>query len=161
MNRQPTLSRRKVLVASLDVVGFVVVLVLLTHPAPGQTRLPMSSPAPAALTSTPEPPGVRARYATLEARNIAIMPTSVTAMPPDVGSPVAIPRAAINIRAGPGTTYAIVGTADPTARLAIEARDPSGQWWQVQFERSELAHGWVRADVVLVEGDANRVPVMQ
>ena len=40
----------------------------------------------------------------------------------------------INVRAGPGTNYAVIGTAAPGEQFAITGKSPgSGDWWQINY----------------------------
>ena len=61
----------------------------------------------------------------------------------------------VNLRAGPGTTYDIVGVAPAGARYAILAR--SGEWWQVEVDG---VAPWVYGGLGLVEGAAHAVPTV-
>lgn len=65
-------------------------------------------------------------------------PTGTTA-PPDSGAQV---KTAANLRAGPGTGYARIGSLAPGQALDIVARNPAGDWYQ-------LASGaWIAAFLV-------------
>ena len=41
----------------------------------------------------------------------------------------------MNVRQGPGTNYAVVGTAAPGEQYRITGKSPgSGDWWQIDYE---------------------------
>jgi len=65
---------------------------------------------------------------------------------------------ALNVRAGPGTDYPIVGTQAPGATLALIGRDVSSDWLQIAPASGDEI-GWVAARYVRVEGDPARLPV--
>ena len=76
--------------------------------------------------------------------------TAVAAQTPVVPS-IRLDQAS-NLRAGPGTSYPIVGTARAGEVLMILARDPAGNWWQVQG-------GWVCAALGLATVSDAQLPV--
>ena len=52
----------------------------------------------------------------------------------------------INVRAGPGTNYAVIGTAAPGEQFAITGKSPgSGDWWQINYDGRT---GWVYRPLV-------------
>ena len=52
----------------------------------------------------------------------------------------------INVRAGPGTNYAVIGTAAPGDRFAITGKSPgAGDWWQINYGGRT---GWVYGPLV-------------
>jgi uncharacterized protein YraI len=64
----------------------------------------------------------------------------------------------INIRSGPNVGFDSIGTVLSTTRLPIIGQSADGRWWQVQ---SEFGVGWVIKRLILVEGDASNIPVVQ
>lgn len=54
----------------------------------------------------------------------------------------------VNIRAGPGTDYAIIGTLKQGASAEIVGRSEDGLWWAIQFLGSQNERGWVTAEFV-------------
>ncbi len=63
----------------------------------------------------------------------------------------------MNVRAGPGTNYAIIGTAAPGERFAITGKSPgAGDWWQIS---SAGRTGWVYGPLVTAT-NAHNVPVV-
>jgi len=52
----------------------------------------------------------------------------------------------MNVRAGPGTNYAVIGTAAPSERFIITGKSPgSGDWWQINYGGRT---GWVYGPLV-------------
>lgn len=54
----------------------------------------------------------------------------------------------VNVRSGPGTTYAIVGAANQGQRFPITGKSPAGDWWQVNFNGQ---NGWVFGQLVTAQ----------
>lgn len=82
-----------------------------------------------------------------------------TATPPvsAPGGPVAVAGALINVRSGPGTDYELVGALQPDEAVAIVARSPAGDWWQVTLAGGQT--GWVLGQLVTASGDTGAVAV--
>lgn len=92
--------------------------------APSPTAAPAVAPSPTA------------------ARTVAPSPTTVPAGPTATHTPAPRTAAAANLRSGPGVNYPIIGGIQPGQALAIIARDPAGDWYQ-------LADGsWIYAALV-------------
>ena len=51
----------------------------------------------------------------------------------------------MNVRAGPGTNYPIVGQAAPGDQYIISGRNPSGGWWQIIYGGQ---YAWVYSPLV-------------
>ena len=72
---------------------------------------------------------------------------------PDSGQRLsAVTTDLLNIRAGPGTNYTIVGQLQEGETITIIGKSPDGLWWRID-------RGWVSATYVKVSGDASAVPV--
>jgi N-acetylmuramoyl-L-alanine amidase len=67
--------------------------------------------------------------------------------------------ARLNVRSGPGTSYAIVAKAETGERYPVQARDASREWLQVQLDEDSEAFGWVSAQYVRFDGDVADLPV--
>lgn len=62
-----------------------------------------------------------------------------------------INRPRVNLRGGPGTNYAVVGTAGQGERFAVTGRASRGSWYLIQ--QPDGSSAWVSATVVRLEGD--------
>lgn len=58
----------------------------------------------------------------------------------------------LNIRSGPGTSFAVVGKMPFEAQAAVLGRDASNIWWQIDYNG---VVGWVSARVGRIQPDAN------
>lgn len=83
---------------------------------PSPTDTPVEEPVPAEPTATPTPEAARA--------------TASQGM---------------NVRSGPGTNYAILGAAQAGDSFVIKGKDPTGTWWQVDYNGRD---GWVFGQLV-------------
>ncbi|MBI3960568.1 MAG: PD40 domain-containing protein [Chloroflexi bacterium] len=63
----------------------------------------------------------------------------------------------LNVRSGPGTTYAIVAKLSDGVRLSLLARNGDGGWVQVALEAGGF--GWVSARYVTAEGAIDQLPI--
>jgi uncharacterized protein YraI len=93
-------------------------------------------------------------------------PTSapaLTSTPIEVRSPVAfvISPNGLNLRAGPGTNYEIIGFLDAGEMLDIQGRNSSYDWIQVVNDASNIL-GWVSAapNLVQIRGAEEDIPVI-
>lgn len=64
----------------------------------------------------------------------------------------------VNVRAGPGLGYAVVGARTLGQSCAIIGRDSASTWWQIQCPDGTI--GWISNDVVRVSGNVGNVPVV-
>lgn len=78
---------------------------------------------------------------------------------PDAGQgPLAqIVVAELNVRAGPGTGYEVVGVLAQGAQVPVTGRSADNTWLAVSFSGGT---GWVFAELVAVSGDLAAVPVI-
>jgi uncharacterized protein YraI len=60
----------------------------------------------------------------------------------------------INVRMGPSTASASLGTIGIFVKVQIVGREASGNWYQVLYAESETGKGWLRAEYVQVDPDA-------
>lgn len=51
----------------------------------------------------------------------------------------------INVRNGPGTNYSIIGAAQQGVQFEIKGKDPTGTWWQVDYDGQ---NGWLFGQLV-------------
>lgn len=78
-----------------------------------------------------------------------------TATPePDV---VAKATLIMNVRNGPGVTYAIVGSLDDDEEAQIIGKNEAGDWWEVDLGDGQS--GWVYGQLVETSGDVGAVAV--
>jgi uncharacterized protein YraI len=61
------------------------------------------------------------------------------------GMVATVTAALVNLRAGPGTGYGVVGQAGAGALLPVSGRSAASDWWQVRAENGEA---WVFAELV-------------
>lgn len=66
----------------------------------------------------------------------------------------------VNIRAGPGKQYAIVGTLQQGQTAEIVGMSEDTIWWAIRFESAEGETGWVAAAYAEAENTQN-VPVLK
>ncbi len=111
-------------------------------PAPPTPEPP--TPTPAQPSPTPEPP----------------TPTPEPPTPTPEPAQVEIIAATVNLRSGPGTTYAISGRGQRGERLPIAARLADGSWFQVQTAAGPV---WIVNDPRLTRllGDAAGIPIAE
>ncbi|MCB0214974.1 MAG: SH3 domain-containing protein, partial [Anaerolineae bacterium] len=57
----------------------------------------------------------------------------------------------LNVRAGPGLEYAIIGLLRPGQSAYIIAVSPDGGWWQIEFPTATSDNGWVSTQYVVAE----------
>lgn len=110
-----------------------------------------ATPAPASTvitnTTTAEP------TAAAPASTTAVTMTTTPAMTSTTDeATVALVRSTtrLNIRSGPGTTYAIIGKADPAQQLTVVGRTVDGSWVEVQLPEADGTTGWVAAQYVAI-----------
>ena len=77
--------------------------------------------------------------------------TSITGTVTTVGE-------SLNLRAGPGTTYAIIGVRSPGETLALAGRNKSTEWLAVTLPDGKDI-GWVSSSFVRAAGDPARLPI--
>lgn len=71
--------------------------------------------------------------------------------------PIAVANAGMNVRAGPGVTYGIIGALQPGENATVIGKNELGDWWQVQL--STGVTGWLYSDLTSIEGNTNAVAV--
>ncbi|MCO6450938.1 MAG: PD40 domain-containing protein [Caldilineales bacterium] len=65
----------------------------------------------------------------------------------------------LNVRAGPGTNYGIVGNLASGTNVQAVGRNDAGSWIQIQLPQAQNEIGWVSASFVDLSGAANDLPV--
>ncbi len=61
----------------------------------------------------------------------------------------------VNVRNGPGTSFDSVGTLNPNDTVTLTGKDPSGQWYQIQYAAAPDGKGWVAASFIQATGTDN------
>lgn len=113
---------------------------------PVVTSTPMPSLPPTQVPTTPAP-----------TQTPALAPTSPTATPTllTVAGTLTIK---VNVRSGPGTTYASLGLLDAGGKVQVTVQDGTGKWYRILYPAASDGTGWVAAQYVQVAAGA-RVPL--
>lgn len=146
------------------------------------------SPVPPSATATPITLVTEPGQATLEA--VAIAPTSTptftpqptatsTPLPTATDTPAPTPSPTlppepvvrvddtsttrINLRAGPGTTYAVIGQLAPGDEAVVIGRNQEADWWQIDLEPAAEVEtpAWVYAGLVGLTGPTGAIPLVE
>jgi uncharacterized protein YraI len=64
----------------------------------------------------------------------------------------------INLRAGPGTEFAVIGTLQPGVSRRITGRNSDYSWWQVS---TPYGVAWIAAHVVTTKNIDNNIPIVE
>jgi hypothetical protein len=67
----------------------------------------------------------------------------------------------MNVRAGPGTNYTVVGPGPAGESANVVGRNSDGSWLQVEYPLTDDGTGWLYAPLVEVTGDPTTVAVVQ
>jgi len=116
------------------------IVVVTQEPPPTYTPYPTYTLVPTS-TSTPTP---------------TTTPTSTPTPTPTPEPQVVVEGDSVNLRAGPGTAYDVVGSVAKGDRFALLARTTDGEWWQVQYKGREA---WVFASLVQANCEPEAVSV--
>jgi len=119
---------------------------------------PTATPTPAPIpqeTNTPIP------TATLEP---TLTPTPTEPPPTETPLPTATPlppvattRIIVNVRAGPGAGFALIGKLPRGVSKEILGKSEDSKWWQIEYEGKV---GWIAADFTDVRGGTSGVTVV-
>ncbi len=83
--------------------------------------------------------------------------TQTTALTPTATGPLlTIKDDAVNLRSGPATSFALIGTAVKGQTFQITAKNPQGDWWQICCINEQS--GWIFGELARVE-NADKVAV--
>jgi hypothetical protein len=116
---------------------------------PQQVEQPAATPEPP--TATPEPPTATPVPPTATPEPPTATPTATPEPKPEVV--VSNPR--VNVRNGPGESFAVLGQVLQGQRLEIVGRDEGREWWQICCFEGQT--GWVAGEVVRAEGPLETV----
>ena len=86
------------------------------------------------------------------------VPTPTPAATPTPDFVEVTAQANANVRSGPSTAYAKVGTLNAGATYRVTGQSETPGWWQISFDGKEA---WVSGDVVDVNGPTGAVAVVQ
>ncbi len=114
---------------------------------------PSSEPPPPPATNTPVPPAANAPAPTATSRPVSPTDTPVSAPHFTVNS------AQVNVRTGPGTAFAIVGTVEQDDRFDISGRNAAGDW--LEFCCVNGQRGWIYAQLLNVSQETTSLPLAQ
>ncbi len=95
-----------------------------------------------------------------------VVPTEPTAAPetpavtPQPGTPTLAATTDLNIRAGPGIDYAVLGLLRAGQSAEVTGVSADRGWWQIRFTGAADERGWVSARYVSTE-NIGSVPVVQ
>ncbi len=83
---------------------------------------------------------------------------AATPTPPPGSVPATVQAQGINVRAGPGTDFPIVGGLSQGAQVTVLGQNQAGDWLQIQLP--DGGQGWVFAPLVALSGDVEALPVV-
>lgn len=115
-------------------------------PTPTEVAIPTQPPVPTP-TNTPLPPTPTA----------TLTPTAVPTLTPTPLPDAVVDVYALNVRAGPGTIYDIIGGTQKGDELKVIAKTPRCDWLQVITPKG--VEGWVSATYVKLNLDCDDIPV--
>ncbi len=124
----------------------------------------------AAATAVPPPPPTAAPTiappptATPAASSDAVTTTAATPTPVAASAAPSVlnkDNEFVNIRSGPGLTYAIIGQLKQNASAPVRAKSEDGQWWQIEFAGGQGGVAWVNGGVVQFSGDGSKLQVVK
>ena len=72
---------------------------------------------------------------------------------------VEIPTGGVNVRAGPGLDYDLLGRLAEGATVVVVGKNETGDWWQIEYETGEDGLAWIANAVVDFVGDSDQIPV--
>ena len=89
-------------------------------------------------------------------------PVTPTPAPPRAMGKVKVvnPGGQVNVRAGPGTTYALVGKVNNGGALSATGTIESGDWVQFQFSGSPDGVAWIFTDYTDYDRSSNTLPLI-
>jgi len=103
------------------------------------------------------------------ARNMSGVPVGTPAPPiagkggaatPAPGAPYLKAIWTVNVRAGPGQEYAVIGKLEQNQAAELVGISADGNWWAIRYSSGENERGWVAAAFAEVV-NAEKVPVLK
>ena len=96
------------------------------------------------------------------ATSSAAVDVAAAAAAPEGEHVAAVNADLVNVRAGPGTAYAVVGQTATGEAFAVVGRNDDGQWWQICCPADESQPGWIsRALLELTQGQESALPLAE
>jgi hypothetical protein len=143
--------------ARLFAFALIPIFILLAACQPSPTATSTAAPL-AQVTETPVP------TATLEpTRTVAVTVTKTATDTPEPPTatlpppPIATTKIIVNVRAGPGAAYTLIGKLPRGTAKEILGKSADSQWWKIDFDGKD---GWIAADFTDVRGGTSAVPVI-
>lgn len=120
----------------------VLILTACNFPSGQATATPASTPIPTATRLTPPRP------------TVTFTATSFLSVAIPIDAPV-------NCRSGPATTYTVVGELRPGRQAEVIGKSADLAWWYVKNPSDPSTSCWLFADLVLIEGNVETLPVVK
>ncbi len=168
--------------------GLILLVFAISFTACGSETASMPQSTQPTVAATPVTLVTEPEQATLEA--VAIAPTATPTFTPqptatstplptatDTPSPTPLPTlppepvvrvddastTRINLRAGPGTTYAVIGQLAPGDEAVVIGRNQATDWWQIDLEPALEVEtpAWVYAGLVGLTGSTGEIPLVE
>ena len=163
-NKQPSSIHKKLVEGNLTI--FVVALfclvpfVLFTLQQPEENLdAPPTPTVPIATVVVTEPPPSPTRTASPLPSETAVPTASATPLPTETATATAAPvtqarilAAAANLRDGPGTDFAVIGSLAANDRVELLEQTADGFWYQVRLADGSV--GWIGSTVAEIEQSA-------
>lgn len=172
-------KRTQGVVFSLLLLGLATACTLGPSSSAAEPRQPIRSPYPTFTpTAVTAAPSDNAAPAANPVAN-AVAPTATTVevaaeaptptLPPPTAAPTVAPTAVpprlvvtaplVNVRSGPGTTYAVLTTVERGQEYDIIGKNGAGDWWRFCCINGQPA--WIISELVDVEGAVELAPVSE
>jgi len=122
------------------------------------TILPLLTSACAAPTSIASPTATASPAPTLiptDTPTATPRPPAATATPQPIQGSLTIK---VNVRSGPGTSFASLGQLEAGGKVQISVRDATGSWYRILYPSAPGGTGWVAAQYVQLAAGA-QVPL--
>jgi uncharacterized protein YraI len=87
------------------------------------------------------------------------IPTFTPQVTPTVSGPTGTVSQRINVRSGPGSSYASLGILEANTIIALMGKNATGSWLQIQYPIGTTGRGWVSVEYVKVTGTTG-LPVL-
>ena len=71
-----------------------------------------------------------------------------------------IPAGGVNVRAGPGLDFELLGQLEAGSSVVVVGRNETNEWWQIEYQSGDNGLAWVASAVVDFRGDNDQVPVV-